>query len=345
MAYQNLSEIISALPIPAFLVDASARIRCPNKPALVLFGDDIEDRNYITMIRQPSLVTAIETAVRHERNTEAKYTLATASTDRIYEAKISWIANERLVLVCLEDKTPVHEAGMMRRDFVANVSHELRTPLTALLGFIDTLQGPARDDPAALDRFLGMMAKEAQRMNRLVADLLSLSRVEFSERKHPHARVRLKDVLSAARNSVADSLDRSRISIEINENLAERAEVVGDADQLRQVFNNLFENALKYGRPETRVEVTMSEGANDIYLRCPFYRIEVRDQGEGIAQHHIPRLTERFYRVDDHRSRELGGTGLGLAIVKHIVQRHGGRLDVTSTQGVGSCFSAILRKT
>ncbi|MDJ0858138.1 MAG: ATP-binding protein [Dinoroseobacter sp.] len=340
----ELIEIINALPIAAFGVDANARIRAPNAAAQDLFGSDIENRNYITVLRQPSLVTAIETCARDGKSVKAKYTVTREMFERIYEASVTQLRRTGMVLVCLEDKTPMLEAGMMRRDFVANVSHELRTPLTALLGFIDTLQGPARGDQAAIERFTAMMAREAHRMNRLVADLLSLSRVEFSERQLPDTRVRLVDVLHAARSSIADPAERDRIHLNLGSAEHGEAEVVGDVDQLRQVFNNLFENAIKYGRPDTAVEVHLSEGDSDIYLRCPFYRIEVRDQGEGIAVHQIPRLTERFYRVDDHRSRELGGTGLGLAIVKHIVQRHRGRLDVTSQKGVGSCFAVVLRK-
>lgn len=344
MGTPELSEFISALPIAAFGVDATARICCPNTAARAMFGADFENRNYITVLRQPSLVSAIETCARDGTDVKAKYTTTRETSERIYEATVRQLTNSRVVLVCLEDKTPVLEAGMMRRDFVANVSHELRTPLTALLGFIDTLQGPAKGDAAAIERFTGMMAREAHRMNRLVADLLSLSRVEFSERQLPHSRVRLVDVLTAARTSIANPEDRERISLDFGSGDFADAEIVGDRDQLRQVFNNLFENAIKYGREGSSVEVHLTEGTSDIYLRAPFFRIEVRDQGEGIAQHHIPRLTERFYRVDDHRSRELGGTGLGLAIVKHIVQRHRGRLDVTSEKGVGSCFSVVLRK-
>ncbi|WP_425090319.1 ATP-binding protein [Tropicimonas sp. S265A] len=342
MLFEGLDEIVAALPIPSFVVDVSARIKLANAPARTLFGDDFIDRNYITRLRQPALVSAIETCARDGTRVVTKYTLSGQGTDRIYEATVSRLELGRAVLVCLEDKTPMHEAGMMRRDFVANVSHELRTPLTALLGFIDTLRGPARNDSVAIERFLGMMAREAQRMNRLVGDLLSLSRVEFSERQVPHARVRLSEVLAAARSSIAEQPDRDRIVFDPP--TFPEADVTGDADQLRQVFNNLLENALKYGRAGSKVTVSLSEGDSDIYLRCPFYQVSVQDEGEGIAQHHIPRLTERFYRVDDHRSRELGGTGLGLAIVKHIIHRHRGRLDVTSTKGVGSRFSVILRK-
>ncbi|MEM9392238.1 MAG: ATP-binding protein [Pseudomonadota bacterium] len=344
MIDNDLIEIIAALPIAAFAVDAEARIRAPNAAALALLGADFVNRNYISVLRQPSLVNAIETCARDGKPRKAKYTVSRDMSERIFEATVTRLRENDHVLICLEDKTPMLEAGMMRRDFVANVSHELRTPLTALLGFIETLRGPAREDPEAMERFTGMMAREALRMNRLVADLLSLSRVEFSERQVPDSRVRLADILSAAQSSVADAEERARIRLRFEPAELTDAEVIGDQDQLRQVFNNLVENALKYGHADTPVDVELSGGDNDIYLRCPFYRVEVRDKGEGIAQHQIPRLTERFYRVDDHRSRELGGTGLGLAIVKHIVQRHRGRLDVTSKKGVGSCFAVVLRK-
>lgn len=338
-----LKDVISALPNPVFAVDPNARIHAPNAAALALFGPDFGGRNYIAMLRQPALVTAIEACLRDGLRKAVKYTASGPGGERIFDATISRLEPGDYVLVCLEDRTQLHEVGMMRRDFVANVSHELRTPLTALLGFIDTLRGPARNDAAALDRFLGMMSREAQRMNRLVADLLSLSRVEFSERRQPHEVVRLTDLLAAARGSVTDADDLARLRLTIDEGIAEGARVIGDQDQLRQVFNNLIENALKYGRPGTPVEVRLSRADHDPYLRCPVYRVDVEDRGEGIAQHHIPRLTERFYRVDDHRSRELGGTGLGLAIVKHIVQRHRGRMDVTSEIGKGSRFSIVLR--
>jgi len=344
MDHDDFHEILEAFPSPAFIVGADARVRAPNDPARTLFGAEFDGRNYITVLRQPALLSAIESCARDGTRTTARYTQPGQTSDRIFEATVTRLRRGRGVLVCLEDKTPMHAAGMMRRDFVANVSHELRTPLTALLGFIDTLQGPARNDEAALERFLGMMAREAARMNRLVADLLSLSRVEFSERQQPLNRVKLRDLLAAARASLSDTGEGARIVLNSTLPEAESAEVVGDNDQLRQVFNNLFENALKYGRPDTDVQVTLTQEVSDKYLRCPVYCVEVCDKGEGIAEHHIPRLTERFYRVDDHRSRELGGTGLGLAIVKHIVQRHRGRLEISSSPGAGSCFTIVLRK-
>ncbi|RMD88657.1 MAG: two-component sensor histidine kinase, partial [Alphaproteobacteria bacterium] len=243
------------------------------------------------------------------------------------------------VLVAAEDVSHLSDVAQQRRDFVANVSHELRTPLTALLGFIETLQGPARDDPAARARFLATMAREAERMNRLVCDLLSLSRVEAEERIRPTDPVDLAAVLGEVRAALAPAAEEAGATLDLA--LPEgRVTVPGDADQLMQVFLNLVENAIRYGG--RRVEVIMHPPAPEPMLRGEAVCVEVIDNGEGIAPEHVPRLTERFYRVDSHRSREMGGTGLGLAIVKHIVSRHRGRLRIASKPGEGSRFSVYL---
>ncbi|MAN98569.1 MAG: two-component sensor histidine kinase, partial [Roseovarius sp.] len=239
-----------------------------------------------------------------------------------------------------EDLTEREHAAQMRRDFVANVSHELRTPLTALMGFIETLQGPARHDQAAIDRFLGIMQSEAARMERLVRDLLSLSRVESEERVRPRDEVNLSQVIGSVLHALRP-LARDRacdISFEAPEGMVVR----GNDDQLQQVFTNLVENAIKYGGKGNRITITLERTPRDATLRAPAIVARVRDQGPGIDPLHIPRLTERFYRVDTHRSREMGGTGLGLAIVKHIVNRHRGRLRISSAPGEGSEFSVIL---
>jgi two-component system phosphate regulon sensor histidine kinase PhoR len=227
----------------------------------------------------------------------------------------------------------------MRRDFVANVSHELRTPLTAISGFVETLQGAAKDDPEARMRFLTIMAAETERMNRLVRDLLHLSRVEAEERIRPETRV---DLAAIAR-SVGDSLQPVAQAAEVRlalEGVEAPIELRADADQMVQVLTNLTENAIKYGSP-AGATVTLAL-KRDTGPRGPVLRVDVVDQGAGIDARHIPRLTERFYRVDSHRSRAMGGTGLGLAIVKHIVQRHRGRLVIESEPGSGSKFSVLL---
>jgi two-component system phosphate regulon sensor histidine kinase PhoR len=241
----------------------------------------------------------------------------------------------------------------MRRDFVANVSHELRTPLTAVLGFIETLRGPARNDPAAQDRFLSIMEDEARRMNRLVSDLLSLSRVEAAERMRPSEVVDLGAVLEGtvaamrptaelSGNEIVLSVEPSINGAAAGEGTETRSLILGDRDQLMQVFLNLTENALKYGGPNRPVDLSLSREDGSGSLKGKVIRVDVTDRGDGVDPQHVPRLTERFYRVDTHRSRAMGGTGLGLAIVKHIVNRHRGRLRIASEKGKGSTFSVLF---
>jgi len=246
-----------------------------------------------------------------------------------------------VMVLVFEDVTHLQQAEQMRRDFVANVSHELRTPLTAVMGFIETLRGPARSDPAAQTRFLDIMQGEAERMNRLVGDLLSLSRVEGEERVRPTERIDLRAQLDSTLRSLGPLAADAGVAI-----TAELGEgpvfMIGDADQLRQVFTNLVENAIKYGASGGEVTVRVMRLDRDPALRAPGARVQVIDKGPGIDPTHLPRLTERFYRADSHRSRALGGTGLGLAIVKHIINRHRGRLRVESELGQGSVFTVIL---
>jgi two-component system phosphate regulon sensor histidine kinase PhoR len=223
----------------------------------------------------------------------------------------------------------------MRADFVANASHELRTPLSALSGFIETLESGAGEDTQTRKRFLGIMGEQAGRMSRLVNDLLSLSRIEMHEHAAPTEQVDVEGIV----RSVADALQfRARdrkisINVEIGPNLPR---VTGDAEELTQVVQNLTDNAIKYGRPDTDVTIGVRAAPGEGVA------IAVSDKGEGIPREHLPRLTERFYRVDAARSREMGGTGLGLAIVKHVVNRHRGRLAVDSTIGQGSVFTVTL---
>jgi two-component system phosphate regulon sensor histidine kinase PhoR len=218
----------------------------------------------------------------------------------------------------------------MRADFVANASHELRTPLASLSGFIDTLQGPARGDASARERFLGIMVDQARRMSRLIDDLLSLSRVELNEHVRPQTVVDLSPIVSHVCDTLSP-LARDR-GVELVVTGKDSAlPVQGERDELIRLFENLVENALKYGAPGKRVEVAMEQDANDAL-------VTVRDFGPGIAREHLPRLTERFYRVDAETSRAEGGTGLGLAIVKHILARHRGRLSIESELGQGAQF-------
>jgi two-component system phosphate regulon sensor histidine kinase PhoR len=228
----------------------------------------------------------------------------------------------------------------MRVDFVANASHELRTPLATLSGFIETLQGPAAEDEPARRRFLDIMAREAARMSRLIDDLLSLSRIELDKHVRPVMRLDLGAVIADVGKTLAMRLESDQRQLIIDEP-APLPPVIGDRDQLLQVLHNLVSNALKYGRSGTPITVrAVAEPAPP--GGQPMVRLTVCDQGEGIAAEHLPRLTERFYRVDSVRSRTMGGTGLGLAIVKHIVERHRGVLEITSVLGEGSRISFTL---
>ena len=224
------------------------------------------------------------------------------------------------------------------RRFVADASHELRTPLASLIGFIETLQGPARDDPKAQARFLSIMREQGRRMARLIDDLLSLARVEMSEHKRPLETVDLTSIIQQSVDTLRPMASQRGVTLEIKFS-DHPALIPGDRDELMRVVENLIENGIKYGHAGGRVEIDLQphqgESSDDLAL-------SIRDFGDGIATEHLPRLTERFYRVDASASRESGGTGLGLAIVKHIVNRHRGELRITSAIGIGSTFTVLL---
>ncbi|HWZ66616.1 MAG TPA: ATP-binding protein, partial [Stellaceae bacterium] len=251
-----------------------------------------------------------------------------------------------VVVLSLHDITQLKRAEQMRADFIANASHELRTPLTTLTGFIETLRGPAREDAEARERFLAIMHEQAARMIRLVEDLLSLSRIELNEHVMPQGSVALGPLL----HHLADTLELRAGERDMHIRLdmpPDLPNVLGERDELAQLFQNLLDNAIKYGRAGSEISVAAANGVRPPYGGdagdAAFVSIAVRDQGEGIAREQLPRLTERFYRVDTARSREMGGTGLGLAIVKHILNRHRGFLDIESALGAGSVFTVFLR--
>jgi len=343
MQMQFINAVIAALPMPVMLIGPTERIEAVNPAAALLFFSDGIGRHYITALRQPLMMDAVEQTLRDGETRISRYHGTEGGRDTTWRVSVRAAVLEagRGVVLSFEDVTALQEANQMRRDFVANVSHELRTPLTALMGFVETLKGAARDDPVARDRFLDIMEREAGRMARLVADLLSLSRVEEEERVRPTTPVDLTGLIGAALVTLGPAAASAGVTLHFT-CPAEPVTVPGDAGQLRQVLTNLIENAMKYGGRDKAVTVTLTAPAEDVALRSLGVRFSVSDQGEGIAAHHIPRLTERFYRVDSHRSREVGGTGLGLAIVKHIVSRHRGRLRIESEPGQGSRFTVIL---
>ncbi len=342
-ARASAEAVLSALPEPLLLIDAERRIVSANPSALNWLGPRLAGRDLGAALRVPAVLEATDAVLKGAGARTVEVDLPGA-VERHLSAQVGPLrpptSEGAAAVLTLTDITASKRSERMRQDFVANASHELRTPLATLLGFIETLRGPARDDTAARERFLSIMAEQASRMARLVDDLLSLSRIELNEHLAPKERVDLRRVLAA----VADSLEQRaekrqmRIDVTLPDTLPE---VVGDPDELAQVFQNLIDNAIKYGRSGTAVEVTAGASPKRLGGGAAAM-VAIRDHGEGILTEHIPRLTERFYRVDPARSRELGGTGLGLAIVKHIVNHHRGLLEIESELGEGSVFAVHL---
>lgn len=378
--------IFDAIPDPVLLLDAERRITQGNAAAVALFGHPTIGRDITVALRNPDVLQAVDDALSKGEERRIEFALA-GPVPQIFEARVTPFGHrmrhvvdaeraerqKRLaknqksgdaavsadteqsydpfgsVMLTLHDITAVRRSEQMRADFVANASHELRTPLASLLGFIETLRGPAQDDGEARGRFLGIMADQASRMAKLVEELLSLSRIETDEHRTPTDHVQMSQVLQR----VAEGLElraagrKMKIDLVTSDDLPP---IAGDGDQLAQVFQNLIDNAITYADAETTVTVTVKShepgsslarqmgGGSD----APLIEIAIQDRGPGIAREHLPRLTERFYRVDPARSRAAGGTGLGLAIVKHIINRHRGRMAVDSVVNEGSTFTVYL---
>ena len=340
-AEERLPALVRALPEAALLLDARGTVLTANAGAVGLLASVRVGDPVSFGVRVPEVLEALRASVADGAARRIEFA-ERVPIDRWLRADIVPIrpgllregAPTEAVLLSFIDLTPQRRVEQMRVDFVANASHELRTPLASLSGFIETLQGPARNDASARERFLKIMNEQARRMSRLIDDLLSLSRIELNAHLRPEAAVDLVAVVSHVRDALAP-LGRER-GVEIAfDHPAAPVEVRGDRDELIRVFENLVENALKYGATGGRVEIALQREGTDAL-------VTVRDFGPGIAPEHVPRLTERFYRVDTAHSREQGGTGLGLAIVKHIVARHRGKMGIESVPGAGSTFSVRL---
>jgi two-component system, OmpR family, phosphate regulon sensor histidine kinase PhoR len=344
---QLVSTLLDALPDPVLLVAGGRVVVNANRAAITLFGDDPSDRPLEAQLRDPGLLAAVDQALQGRGNTELALQLL-GPPRRAFGVQVMPVRlrGQPAALIALRELTEQLMIEQMRSDFVANASHELRTPLAVVLGCIETLTGPARDDEEARDRFLKIMAGEGARMTRLVDDLLSLSRIEQTEHQPPQSRVDpaacLDGVVETLRSYAAQR--RVRLSLRRDPQLPL---VVGDRDQLVQLISNLIDNAIKYGGEGGKVEIACERVASapiaaGSLAGRPAVRIVVADHGPGIAPEHLPRLTERFFRVDTARSRQLGGTGLGLAIVKHILRRHRGHLALESELGRGTTATAYL---
>ncbi|TFL16759.1 ATP-binding protein [Jannaschia formosa] len=336
-------QIVDALAEPVLLLDPKGRVQRANAAAHEWFGTWIDGQSYVSVLRQPGLLTPVEDAFFRGTPGHARFSHSSGAVETQFDVTVTPLRDKGArgrVLLVFRDVSGRHDAASMRRDFVANVSHELKTPLTAMRGFIETLLGPARADPAAQERFLGLMAQEVGRMSRLVSDLLVLSRLEGLARQRPTETVDLVLVLGEAVEMLSPGAEVEDVEICVEGPAT--ALVKGDRDQLMQVVSNLIENGVKYGAHPGTVRTRLRHIAREPVLRAPAWALEVTDDGPGVAPEHVPRLTERFYRVDTGRSRAQGGTGLGLSIVKHIVNRHRGRMRIDSEQGEGMTVTVIL---
>jgi two-component system phosphate regulon sensor histidine kinase PhoR len=334
------TQILERLPDPIIVLAQDRAVRRTNAAAREAYTSETP-----SVLRHPGVRTAIDQALAGGTPQTADVTLPAPVQRELLVTAVPIdppLADGGQVLLVLSDRTRERLFERMRADFVANVSHELRTPLASLIGFTETLRGPAADDKPAQQRFLAIMAEQGARMNRLIDDLLSLSRIELTEHQPPSEVVDLRQLAPRVAAGFEPRLaERAvRLSLRLDEELPD---IMADADQIAQVLQNLMDNAMKYGRDGGSVVVTIGRAATGTrWPARPGVLIAVTDEGSGIPRQHLPRLTERFYRVDKGRSRAVGGTGLGLAIVKHIVNRHRGQLVIDSEEGKGTTVSVWL---
>ncbi len=325
------SLLVEAIDDPILCIDSRRRVRLANNAARHLLGAHVEGEDVRVAIRHPAAALAI--SGRQAKEERVELTGLSTAEDR-WELRVAPIEGGSLIR--LIDRSATRDAERMRTDFVANASHELRTPLATLLGFIETMEGPAAAEPSVRARFLAIMRQEAERMTRLVDDLMSLSRIEADKHRRPMEAVSLRAATDEVVGTLAQKLAEAERRLEIEQPADFQPVVAGQRDQLVQLLHNLIGNAIKYSRPQSTIRVGIAPAERGMA------KLTVADEGEGIAPEHLPRLTERFYRIDAGRSRAMGGTGLGLAIVKHIVERHRGQLGITSQPGVGTTVTVLL---
>lgn len=365
------TAVINALPDPVMVISAhepddltGRRFVLVNLAAREVLKIQREAGLLVTAIRDPDVLEAVDEALFGALAGEAIYEPG-GTQERIFRAYASPLGmgadGGRLALLVLHDETEIRRVERMRADFLANASHELRTPLASLSGFIETLRGHARADEGAREKFLGIMQVQAERMSRLIDDLMSLSRIELNEHVAPDQEVDLAAAVSDVVDAVAPMAQERKIRMILNLPPRGTVKVVGDRDQIVQVAQNLVDNAMKYSPADGEVRVRLDwdlsadaaaaarmEHAARLPLLTPdhgperYAALSVTDSGPGMAREHLPRLTERFYRVEGQKSGEKSGTGLGLAIVKHIMNRHRGGLVVESAPGRGAVFTAYF---
>ncbi len=324
--------LVERLPDPLLKLDRDGGVLWRNDSAITAFGTEIA-----SILRHPDVRAALSEALSAGQPVRREVVL---SVPVKRDLEVTMIPVGEPIYMLVSDRTRERALEKMRADFVANSSHELRTPLASLIGFIETLRGPAADDPEAQQRFLGIMAEQAARMQHVIGDLLSLSKIEISEHSPPKDLLHLPPLLERIIAGLEPMLKAQGTTLAVNVPPG-LPQVLADGDQLTQVFSNLLDNALKYGKPGGTIKLSAS-AVPDTRFPSGGVIVSVEDDGIGIPREHIPRLTERFYRVDKGRSRSIGGTGLGLAIVKHVINRHRGKLVIDSEPGNGTIFTVWL---
>lgn len=341
--------LVDSLPDMLVMCDEEQKVVRTNRAARLVFGQNLAGRMLTDVFGSDILINTVTAVYGDMKGREVDFHIEEpepkelkAVIERFPVASKGGIA----LIITLNDVTQLKRIQRMRADFVANASHEIRTPLTSISGLVETMLGPARNDKEAQEKFLGMMADQAERMKNLITDLLSLSKIEMNAHSIPDGEVNIVPIIHKERDHFEWAAKNKNITLvlDFSDNLPL---IRGEENELRQVLHNLIGNAIKYGYNDSDVQVT-ARVTSDLPRDTNFVKlsramvITVRDQGEGIPKEHLPRLTERFYRVDSARTRKIGGTGLGLAIVKHIVHRHRGHLRIESVVDQGSSFSVYL---
>jgi len=333
--------VIDAVPTAVLALDGAGCVVHHNRLITELFPKIRAGQTMSQITRNPDLIGAIDSALASDDRVDVEL-IERVPVERRVSVTVSRVARTAalsapFLLITFRDLTEQDRLAQMRADFIANASHELRTPLASLRGFVETLQGPAREDPSARERFLPLMASQAERMTRLIDDLLSLSRVEMRVHLPPRGIVELNEAAAYVCQSLEPLIDVTKAEITLDRHETP-ARIRGAREEIVQVIQNLVQNAIKYGREDSKIQVRVGRDPPKGSLPAKVW-VSVTDDGPGIAREHLPRLTERFYRVNVASSREKGGTGLGLAIVKHILNRHRAEMKIASKLGGGSTFS------
>ena len=358
---ENISFILNKLEDAIIVLDSDQKIVFQNSHSIDLFENNYTGQNITNLIRSPIVLETLENVYKNKKtkiieyNSEYGQNLSPRSTN-FYNVEISYEQNHLQLtnskdnyVILMKNITPLKNIEKVRSSFIANVSHELKTPLATVMGFLETIRGPAKDDKKSMSKFLGIMDKETIRMKRLIDDLLVVSKIESDEHIHPTKKVNLIKTLNNVIESLKEYALKKNIQIRTNYQLSENLSVLGNEDELVQVFTNIIDNSIKYGKINSSIDIKAEEvkeqtdqSEDKKLFPQLILKISVKDESDGIHAKHLSRLTERFYRVDAARSKEIGGTGLGLTIVKHILNKHRGHLDIKSEINQGSTFTVEL---